>query len=246
MSLGLEMHLCPIVSSIKHLNSTFQQAHTIFMLCTISHNFFFHPLHSAKASFHFARVWLTPQPIISYTASTHLIFAPLSNIHPIIPLLIRLVLIHSKVIVYRFHGMIIFNIPINFIHILLAIETVLLFLLYRVCIITFFFVPGVCAKLSINIIFIIFILLQIFLPLCNVMISSPFSLFTQLLLLKHYALCTLHTPQWTSFHVQQSIILTQLFSKKISLLASSSSSSSGGDDVVYKTHHRCVLDGFQS
>lgn len=127
MSLGLEMHLCPIVSSIW---TALFNKHTIFMPCTISQLFF--PYTSFRLSFISFRASVAySQPIISYTASTHLIFASLSTIHPIIPLLL-LVLIHSKVIVYRFSGMIIFNIPINFIHISLAIETVLLFCLWSV------------------------------------------------------------------------------------------------------------------
>lgn len=89
--------------------------------------------------------------------------------------------LRSKVIVYRFHAMIKFNIPINFILLhwslffLLLVDDGLCADLARVCIMNSFFSCLVCkAKLSINIIFIIFIPFQLFqqtfLPLCCVLL----------------------------------------------------------------------------
>lgn len=180
--------------------------------------------------------------IISYTTcfnSTHLK-------SPIILLLLFLVFI-LKVIVYRFHAMIKFNILINFIHIARLWNCVRL-------INCFFFVHSVCAKLSIHIIFIILIpfkfkakILFIHFPslfllfissLLDVMIRFHFfSSFTQLWLLKHYSFA-LHSCA-TVYHLvvgrPRRWVLEEDISSCIIIIVDDED-----DDVVYKTHHRCV------
>lgn len=104
MILHVTFFPCSIVSS------SFSTAHNIYVVHNFSY-FFPHSLHSTLTRLSVRlRVWLNPRPIICYTTSAPSIYfvALLSAIHPIISSL------QSKVIVYRCHAMIKFNIPINF------------------------------------------------------------------------------------------------------------------------------------